>query len=271
MKKTVVASLILTLAMFFCVSAAPADNPPPQTVTETIELFDGQSLAGWYTFIKDRGVHSDPKGVFTVADGMIHITGEEFGCITTDKAYQNYKITVEFKWGDKRWAPREDRTRDSGLLIHSIGEDGAFGATWMCSIETNIIEGGMGDFIVVGDGSEDFSLTAETAPEKSKMGCYIWQKGGEAQTILSGRIDWYGRDPNWSDTADFRGQNDLDKPHGEWNTLEVVADGDTIDVYFNGVLVNQAIHVTPSGGKIQIQSESAEIFVRRVTLSPLAR
>ena len=47
------------------------------------ELFNGRDLTNWYTFIRGRGVNCDPKGVFTVTNGVIHVSGEEFGCLTT--------------------------------------------------------------------------------------------------------------------------------------------------------------------------------------------
>ena len=47
----------------------------------------------------------------------------------------------------------------------------------------------------------------------------------------------------------------------------VVKDGE-ITVFLNGVLVNRATDVKPGKGRIQIQSESAEIFFRRVDLLP---
>ncbi|MDO5553801.1 MAG: DUF1080 domain-containing protein [Planctomycetia bacterium] len=269
MKRRILSLVLCLVVLDVCL--AYADDPAPQTPKETRELFNGHSLEGWYTFIKDRGVNDDPKGVFTVTDGMIHITGEEFGCITTEEAFCDYRIIVEYKWGEKRWPPRQSCTRDSGLLVHSVGADGAFGGTWLYSIEANIIEGGVGDFIVVGDGSDQFSITVETAPEQSPQGQFIWQQGGKAETINQGRVDWFARDPKWSDTADFRGQNDVDLPHGQWNTLEVVAEGDTLDVFVNGTLVNQASKVRPSSGRIQIQSEAAEIFIRRITLAPLSK
>lgn len=270
--KTTAAFILSVLSLApLCGGVLFAADPTPSAPTAERALFDGRSLDGWYTFIDGRGVDSDPKGVFTVADGMIHVTGEEFGCITTKEAFCDYRVTVEFKWGEKRWPPRENRTRDSGLLVHSVGEDGAFGGSWLYSIEANIIEGGLGDFIVVGDGSDRFSLTADSAPEKSKKGAFVWQKGGTPQTIHGGRIDWYGRDPDWEDIADFAGRNDLDAPHGEWNRLEVVADGDKLDVYVNGKLVNQGYNVRPSAGRLQIQSEAAEIFIRRIDIAPLTK
>jgi len=63
----------------------------------------------------------------------------------------------------------------------------------------------------------------------------------------------------------------VEKPAGEWNTLECIADGDRLSIYLNGVLVNEATNVKPQKGSIQIQSESAEIFFRRVDLTPLPK
>ncbi|MDD3470289.1 MAG: DUF1080 domain-containing protein [Thermoguttaceae bacterium] len=265
----------LCVAMFLCVVGgtctelfAQAADPKPRVVTEPIELINGKNMDGWYTFLRGRQVGEDPNGVFTVRDGMIRVSGEELGCITTCEGFQDYRLILEFKWGDKTTAGREKNARDSGLLIHSVGKDGAFGGCWKYSIECNIIEGGLGDFIVVGDGSETYAVSANAAPEKCAE-CWVWQKDGEPRTIHGGRINWFGRDPDWKDVTDFRGRNDLDRPHGEWNRIEVVAKGGCIDVYINGTLVNQGFDAKPATGQIQLQSEGAEIFFRRLTLLPL--
>lgn len=270
MKNNFAFSLVL-LAVFSMGSFGfvRAEDPEPQKVSKKIELFDGKSLANWYVFMKGLNKGEDPDKVFTVHDGMIHISGNGLGGITTNEAFKDYQLILEFKWGEKTWGNRVDRCRDSGLLFHSVGKDGAFGGVWMYSIEANIIEGGMGDFIVVGDRSDRFSITAETAQEKSKKNAYISQKGGKPAVVNSGRVDWYLRDPDWEDVKNFRGKNDLDKPVGEWNTMRLVCNGDKVDVYFNGTLVNHAYDVRPSGGRIQIQTEMAELFVRRITLLPL--
>jgi hypothetical protein len=249
--------------IFFCFSALLiAVSVPAQ---ETIRLFDGNSLNGWYTFLQDRGVNNDPKKVYTVTDGMIRISGEEWGSLTTNDAYENYRIITEFKWGDITFEPRLNNARDCGLLLHSQGEDGGSQGIWMHSIECQIIEGGTGDIIVVGDGSNNFSVTVEVAAEK-QGNSYIYKPGGQEVTVNSGRINWLMRDPGWKDSLGFRGQHDVEKPAGEWNLLEVVADGDNFTIYLNGKMVNHATRVKPHKGKIQIQSEGAEIFFRRVDL-----
>ena len=243
-------------------SASTVSNVKP------IALFNGQNLDGWYKFVKGRGRDIDPKNVFSVEKGLIHISGEEYGCITSNEEYSNYKLTVEFKWGPKTFAPRVDRARDGGILLHSIGADGGYSGTWMYSIECQIIEGGTGDFLVVGDGSKKFSLTSNVAPKNGgKANVYL--AGGQPLTINGGRIDWFARDPEWKDVLGFRGKNDVEKPVGQWNKVECVVIGDKVSAYLNGVLVNEAYHVSPTKGKIQIQSEGAEMFVRKVEIVPL--
>jgi 3-keto-disaccharide hydrolase len=235
---------------------------------DVIHLFNGKDLSSLYTYLDELGRDKDPEGVFTVQDGLLRISGERYGCITTDEEFSNYRLVAEFKWGDETWAHRKNATRDSGVLVHSTGEDGAFGEVWMYSIEVQVIEGGTGDFIVVGDKSDRFSVTVEAA-EEQQQGCYVFQEGGKPATVNIGRVNWWGRDPGWEDVIGFRGAKDVEKPVGEWNRLEVLAKGSTIEVTLNGVLVNRAIQVRPDKGKIQVQSEGAEIFLRKMDLYPL--
>ena len=157
------------------------------------------------------------------------------------------------------------------MLLHSVGLPGAYGGSWYYSIETNIIEGGLGDFIVVGNNTEKYAITAKVKKEKSKLGAWIYDPDGTPERVFAGRIDWFARDPEWFDSLGFRGKDDLDNPPGEWNELKVVCKGDTLDVYVNGTLVNQAYDVKPSSGRVQIQTELAEYFIRRIELQPLEK
>ncbi|GLU52831.1 hypothetical protein Dfri01_22920 [Dyadobacter frigoris] len=243
-------------------------NCVAQPADKTVRLFNGKNFKGWYSFVEKRGRNQDVKKVFTVEKGLIHISGEEYGSIVTNKEYENYKLKVEFKWGEKTYEPRADRARDNGVLLHSTGADGGYHGIWMYSIECQIIEGGTGDFLVVGDGSNKYELTANVAPKKEGAG-NVFQPTGQPITLNAGRIDWFGRDPHWKDAKGFTGAHDVEKPVGGWNTMECVADGDRISIYVNGTLVNQASRVKPSKGRIQIQSEGAEMYVRKVELTPL--
>lgn len=233
-----------------------------------VDLFNGKNLDGWYTFLNGREVNSDPNKVFTVKNGNIVISGEEFGCITTNEEFENYKLTLDFKWGERTFAPRENRARDSGILIHSVGADGASDGNWMYSIECQMIEGGTGDVIVVGDGSDRFAATS-TVKRGAREGSYIYDADGEERTFHEGRIDWHSRDPKWADVKGFRGANDLENPIGEWNRIECYVTGGEMVIYLNGKFVNRVYNLKPWRGKIQIQSEGAELFIRKVHLAGL--
>jgi hypothetical protein len=274
MKNNLIIPILLTVAMLNCMETGFAMSPEnslsgvKNSPKATLHLFNGKDLSGWYTFIKGTGKNIDPKTVFTVKNGLIRISGEEFGCITTNDEYENYKLEVEFKWGELTFAPRVKNARDSGVLLHSTGEDGGFYGTWMRSIECQLIEGGTGDMLVVGDKTAKFSLTCPVATVKQGES-YVFKSGGNPATIYDGRINWYGRDPEWKDVKGFRGRNDVEKPVGKWNKLVCLARGKEISVYLNGTLVNHAIDVQPQKGRIQVQSEGAEILLRRVDLTPL--
>ena len=58
-----------------------------------------------------------------------------------------------------------------------------------------------------------------------------------------------------------------EKPAGEWNTAEIVCEGNFIQVYINGVLMNQA-HFDRSEGPIALQSEGGPLEIRNIYISP---
>jgi len=242
---------------------------PPASSDQTVALVDGTKLEHFYTFLRDRGRDVDPNGVFSVRDGLLRISGEEWGCITTYESFENYHLVAEFRWGEQTWAERADRARDSGILLHSNGPDGAYNGIWMHSIECQIIEGGTGDVLVVADNTgNQFSATAPVAPEK-QSGSWLYDPDGHPETIFGGRINWWGRDPAWADVKGFRGARDVENSVGEWSRLECIALGRTITILLNGVIVNQCVDVRPQRGQIQLQSEGAEIFFRSITLTKL--
>ena len=210
---------------------------------ETLSLFNGKNLDGFYTWIEKQGRNQDPDRVFTVHDGMIDVSGTEFGYFATEAEYENYRLIVEFKWGEKTHAPREGLARDSGILYHFVGPD----KIWPKSVEFQIIEGGTGDIILVDGGT----ITV----------------GGTAYT--EGRIDRRAKG-KWEDVAGYRDPaGEVEKPHGQWNKLELVADGDTVKYFVNGQLVNEGTAANPRRGKILFQSEGAEIFYRNIKLEAL--
>jgi hypothetical protein len=254
------------------------------TPREVIKLFNGQDLAGFYTWLPKFG-HVDPDRVFSVVDQIdgapaIRISGQHWGGLVTKNNYANYKLVLEFRWGGITWKPRENRARDSGILIHGQGEDGnytkALNSPWLRSLEFQIIEGGTGDILVLNGynrgADEPISpkLTAQVRPALPK-GTYIWDPAAPAEEVLKGRINWQYRDPEWKDVLGFRGPRDVEKPVGQWNLIEAVVDGGNLSCFLNGVKVNEGRASAFTSGRLLFQSEAAEIFFRRIELHPLAR
>jgi hypothetical protein len=256
-------------------SAADADEAVSPT-DGVIRLFDGESLGDCYTWLQDAK-REDPRKVFSVADGMLHISGDGLGGLITNKRYRDYHLVLEFKWGDRTWHGREKSARDSGLLIHSNGRDGGYGGRWMPSIEVQIIEGGVGDFVPVPGPDEHgrpvpIAYTCNVSRDRDDE--VIWDKDGARETFRRGnlkRINWYGRDVDWEDRKGFRGREDQESPHGEWTRIDVMCDGGHIEVFVNGTKVNEAFDASPTEGRLQLQTELAEIFYRRWELWPLGK
>jgi hypothetical protein len=278
--------LCSALAIIVMAFTAPCHEAlPAEPVTKEIKLFNGKSLENFYTYLgapkvkkgekadKPFGKNNDPRKVFTVADGMIRVSGEIYGCFVTEKEFENYHLITEFKWGTKTWPPREKATRDSGILLHCVGEDGAAGGVWLESIECQMIEGGTGDFILVkGKNQPSISAEVEDRPTGPKGGKQAYYKpGGTARKFPPGRINWMYRDPEWKDELGFRGKKDVEKPVGEWNTLECICDGDKVTNILNGVVVNHGTNASHTKGKILFQSEGAEVFFRRIDLVPIKK
>lgn len=210
--------MILVLFAAYAKSVTAEDATPRPSISPTtgvIQLFNGTDLDGLYTWLQDTK-YEDTRQVFTVKDGMLHISGDGWGGICTKKTYRDYHLVCEFKWGPRTWDTQKDRAQDSGVLVHCSGPDGGYNGIWRASIEAQIIEGGVRDLLVVpgthADGSPVFplSLTAEVIQDRD--GETVWKKGDERKIFSSGRINWYGRDPDWKDKLGFRGSQDLDSP-----------------------------------------------------------
>lgn len=255
---------VLGLLLLFAPALAPARAGEP------VALFAGKDLGKWYTFLRDHGRDKDPNGTFSVKGGVLRISGQDFGGLVTRDEYANYEVVVEYAWGGKVWPPRDKTARDSGLILHSTGPDGAVGKSWLEGIQCNMLEGATGDISVTGKSPKyRFKAQAEDRPWGKKTGAY-WKDGAAARAFGPGdRLLWAGRDPNWENVLGFRGKDDVEKGVGEWNTLVVTMKADTMAVRLNGTTVSKATDLGVTKGRLQFQSEGSEVLIRKVTLTPL--
>ncbi|WP_245949321.1 ThuA domain-containing protein [Lutibacter citreus] len=217
------------------------------------------------------GVNNDPKNVFSTikenGETVLHITGEIYGGLTSKEEYSNYHFKAQFKWGEKKWAPRLSSKRDNGILYHCNGPHGAFWNVWMSSLECQIQEGDCGDFIalndVYGDVTVDKLLRENGKPyfvynPKGKLTPLKWAEGFEDGQASKSKL--------------------YENPNGEWNTIEIICVGRTSMHVVNGHVVNVIKNArydiggktTPiESGKIQIQSEAAESYYKNIQIKPI--
>ncbi len=124
---------------------------------------------------------------------------------------------------------------------------------WPRSVEFQIKEGETGDFWMT-DGA---ALTGAD-------GVRVTGPVGTSKNI--GHI---GKGPT-ENTLGFRNSSgEMERPHGEWNTLEVVVEDKVIRQYVNGKLANVGTDPFPTEGKLLFQSEGAEIYFRGIEIAPL--
>ncbi len=240
-------ALLLLGTMAF---AQSAPTVPPHGKLKP--LFNGKNFNGFDTLLQNHGINSDPDKVFQVESRELHISGKEFGGLVTKKEYGNYYLRAEFKWGEAMYAPRLGKARDSGIQYNITGPL----RVWGRLMEFQVSEGGTGDIWVINgtgltvDGQEYLS-TAEPGPHQYT------------------RIAHIGRGPLVNETGFRDPVNELEKPHGEWNLLELVVSPDRILYFVNGKLANSATKPNTTQGKILFQSEGAEVYFRNMGIAHL--
>ena len=262
------------------IAARTASVSPDRAEGEPIQLFNGKDLSGFYTWLPRFG-REDPDRVFSVVDRIdgapaIRVSGKHFGGLVTRDEYENYHLVVEFRWGLATWGERGDRARDSGVLVHCQGPDGSSDkdskGPWMASVEAQIIEGGTGDIILVrgfDEAGKPIGARITATAGKDRDGENVYDPKAEPRELDGGRINWYGRDPDWKDELGFRGKDDVESPADRWTRLEVICDGDTVTNIVNGKVVNAGTRSSLTKGKILFQSELAEIYFRKIEIRPL--
>jgi hypothetical protein len=235
-----VAPFGVLLAIAQACTSLPTAEPKP------LVLFDGTSLAAFDTYFASTGVNSDPNRIFRIENGEVHVSGTEHGYFITKRSFRDYRLRAEFRWGQATHAHREGKARDSGILYHVQGPH----RVWPRSVEFQIQEGATGDFWLIDSGSVT-----------GRSGVRVVSKPREYRNLP--RFDKGA----WRDVIDYRDPNgEIERPHGEWNALELVVRRDTVRHYVNGKLVNEGIDPYPKEGRILFQSEGAELYFRNITL-----
>jgi len=197
---------------------------------KTISLFTPQKK-DWYVFVQGTGKNNDSLHIFQFENDVLHVSGEKFGYISTEKSYSNFHLTLEFKWGEKKYPPRENRPRDNGILYYVVDSD----RVWPRAIECQVQEGDCGDFWLI----DSVTLVIDGVRSQSTKNTRVIKK------------------------------KDNEKPTGEWNRLEIIAQDGKCTHIMNGVVVNEGTDASIRSGRILVQSEGAEIYYRKIEIEEL--
>ncbi|GHT78323.1 hypothetical protein AGMMS50262_20820 [Bacteroidia bacterium] len=201
------------------------------TSNKPLILFNGKDLSGWYTYTDKYGKDNDVDQQFLITDSTLYFAGEPMGYLATNGSYKDYYLKVVFRWGEKKYPPRLDSPRDSGILYH-FSED-ATDTVWPVSFECQVQENDCGDYFLIG------GVTADSPNRLPDSGNRFIR------------------------TANY------ENPNPEWNTIEVICWDNRSEHYVNGHLVNQASDLSVSEGRILLQTEAAEVYYKSVELLQL--
>ncbi len=250
----------LSFLVFICFLANTANAQKP--------LFNGKNLQNWDIFLgspitgfEDLAKKATPESTYQLIDldgqKMIHISGDIFASLATKAEYGNYHLRLEFKWGEKVYGKR-----NSGLLYHSYGPFGVAFGTWMATIEHQLMHDNLGDTYLM---ANTYCEAKTTKSEDGKTFSY----SPEGQTTAFSEGD-NGRS--------VKKAKDAENPLGEWNVVDLYCFGQTSVHVVNGqvVMINtnnskiengQKIPLTK--GKIQVQSEGGEFFIRKIEIEKI--
>ena len=232
-------------------------------------LFNGENLDNWDKYLgsslgpewDDLAEAATAEEVFSVVKengvNVIRISGEINGSLATRESFENYHLRLVFKWGDNVYS-----RRNSGLLYHSFGDFGTAFGTWMPNIEFQMMHQNLGDTYLMEN------TTCETEVEfDEERDEFVYTPGAQALTFgehANGRL--------------IRKSFDNEAPLGQWNTLDLYCIGRTAVHIVNEMTLMENNNtgayedgeILPlSSGKIQIQSEGAELFIRSIDIRPI--
>jgi len=224
-------TIVSVLTTSLFVSTLYADSP-------TIDLFNGQNLSGWHVDVPAKDKDTNVPDSFIVRDGLLVSLGDPRGHLITDKVYKDYRLEVEYRFAAK--------PGNCGVLVHASKPRRLYGM-FPQSMEVQMQHQQAGDFWCIGEDIAVPNMVERRGPKEN------WGVDGNKTRRI----------PNLTD--------DSEKPLGEWNTMIIECDGDSVKVWVNGDLVNHGTDCTASKGQIAIQAEGSEVEFRKVELTPLQK
>ncbi len=235
-------------------------------------IFNGEDLSGWKSIQKQNGeasggfgVDKDEKAIHTYIAPAAG-SKQDIDCLYSENEYSSYVLKLEYKWLEKRFAPRIEHDRDGGLLFHLHGD---LETIWPKSVEMQFGESEVtkvkdryvtGDLWVIGEDVEVMNERNENE---------FYEPGADPVAV--------GKDKPYDKSFIPVGN---EKPHGEWNQVTLTVRGSAEAIFeINGKIVNRVTDMTREvdgsrvpleKGRIGLQAEFAEMMYRNIRIKELA-
>lgn len=239
----------------------------PLHAADWTPLFNDKDMGGWTTVIDKSKPGDDPKHYVQARDGSIHMYADTdpaetvpFGVIVHDKTFSRFHLSLEYRWGGKRFAPRKNDIRDAGVIYHASNT----GKIWPDSVEYQIQEGDTGDIVYLPkSGLTWMRPDPKNAPEGQGDPGMLPEDGGTPKDFSGTNFAYIGRYPV------------LDTEEG-WNHVEIIVQADrSAEHIVNGKTRSRISQLQEKNGsplrdgKIALQLEGAEILYRDVKIREL--
>lgn len=250
--------------LFLASSLSLVASAGPASAAEWRDLFDGETLNGWTVTLENHPQGQDPDRYVQVRDGVIHMYPDTeperkvpFGVITHSDTFSRFHLALEYRWLEKRFAPRKEALRDAGLLYHASSTH----RIWPDSLEYQIQEGDSADIVFLGRHGWSWGHPQpDNAPAGQGRAGMLPEFGGVVTHSRQG--NYLGRFP--------------EHDHSGWNLVEVVVHAhESAEHILNGHTRARLVDFElPDGsplasGKICVQLEGAELQYRNIRIREL--
>ena len=209
-----------------------ASLPAADAIPQWRNLFNGKNLDGWVD------VNTSPE-TWSVRDGLLICTGIPIGVMRSDRQYENFILHIEWR--------HMKPGGNSGVFVWSEGSPAGKGS--------------------LPKGMEVQMLELDWINKHKK-------KDGTPNHVgyISGEL--FGANGLTGDPDNPRGRRSMSwelrcKPHGEWNSYDVVCVDGVVKLSINGKFVNGISKSSVKKGYLCLESEGSEIHFRNIRIMEL--
>lgn len=203
----------------------------PAQLPEWKSLFNGKDLTGWVD------VNTSPE-TWSVKSGLLVCQGTPIGVMRSESQYENFILHIEWR--------HMEPGGNSGVFVWSEGTP-APGKRLPKGMEVQMLE-------------LDWINQHQRDGKPNHIG------------YISGEL--FGANGLTGEPDNPRGRRSMStelrcKPHGEWNTYDVVCVDGTVKLSINGKFVNGIRNASVKKGYLCLESEGAEIHFRNIRILEL--